>query len=649
MKFHKLRTLPILCLLLTVLLVACGGAEEPTPTPAAAAEQAEPTDAPIPTEEPAPTDEPAPTEEPAVEEDLPELRVWADESRAQAMETFIGDFEAEFGVDVIVEQFGFGEVRSQLVVAGPAGEAADVIIGAHDWLGEFVANGLLAPVDLGERTADFLPAAIDAFTYDGELYGVPYAIENIAIFRNVDLLPEAPATWDDVLTISQEITADNDDTLEDNQYGFLLHQSDSYHFFPLMTAYGGYVFGQNEDGTYDPADIGLDSPGSIQGAQLYDQMRAEGLIPPDADIDTVLEWFENGQAALIITGPWNLNRIRESGVNFAIDPIPAGSQESQPFLGVQGYMINSFSENLLLSQIFVTEFAASQEGMQAIYDADPRPSAHIGVLEATTDADIAAFGAAGQNGLPMPAIPEMGSVWQSWVNAVTLIGQQTEDAESAMTTAAEQVRELLGGAMTGMVNVPGSWQEAAGFECAWDPTCADTFLTDNGDGTFSGTFDIPAGDYETKVALDGAWTENYGVDGVADGDNITFSVPEDGPVTFTWDVETKVLTVALGGAPINQVNVPGDWQDAGGFGCTWDPACAGTFLTNNGDGTFSGTFDIPAGDYETKVALDGGWEVNYGVDGVADGPNITFTVPADGPVTFTWDSASKILTVDAGG
>ncbi|NIP26573.1 MAG: hypothetical protein GWN55_06490, partial [Phycisphaerae bacterium] len=68
----------------------------------------------------------------------------------------------------------------------------------------------------------------------------------------------------------------------------------------------------------------------------------------------------------------------------------------------------------------------------------------------------------------------------------------------------------------------------------------------NGDGTYSGTFTIPAGDYEVKVALDGSWTENYGVDGVADGDNITFTVEEESEVTFIWDSETKILTVEVG-------------------------------------------------------------------------------------------------------
>jgi hypothetical protein len=32
--------------------------------------------------------------------------------------------------------------------------------------------------------------------------------------------------------------------------------------------------------------------------------------------------------------------------------------------------------------------------------------------------------------------------------------------------------------------------------------------------------------------------------------------------------------------------------------------------------SYTATFTIPAGDYEIKVAHDGGWDTNYGVDGV---------------------------------
>ena len=69
-------------------------------------------------------------------------------------------------------------------------------------------------------------------------------------------------------------------------------------------------------------------------------------------------------------------------------------------------------------------------------------------------------------------------------------------------------------------------------------------MTDNGDGTYSATFDIPAGEYEAKVALDGAWTENYGVDGAADGDNYAFTLDADSSVTFTFDSDSKLLDIA---------------------------------------------------------------------------------------------------------
>ena len=47
----------------------------------------------------------------------------------------------------------------------------DIIIGAHDWLGEFVTNGAVAPVDLGEKSGDFNEVAVQAYTYGGQVYG----------------------------------------------------------------------------------------------------------------------------------------------------------------------------------------------------------------------------------------------------------------------------------------------------------------------------------------------------------------------------------------------------------------------------------------------------------------------------------------------
>jgi len=256
-------------------------------------------------------EETAPAEEAEViEPTVSELTVWADETRAPIIEEIGKAFTEKYGVEIIVQEMGSGDIRDQLKIAGPAGEGPDIIVGAHDWLGELVTNGLLAEVDLGDKASDFFGPAVDAFTYDGKLYGVPYATENLAFFRNVDLVPDAPTTWDEVVAIATQ--------LEDAgsvEYGYALQENDPYHFFPIMTAFGGYVFGRDEIGSYDPTDVGIDSEGSIAAATWLDTMVKEGHLAAGVDYGTMHSMFKNGQVAMIITGPWALSEIRESGVN----------------------------------------------------------------------------------------------------------------------------------------------------------------------------------------------------------------------------------------------------------------------------------------------------------------------------------------------
>src|SRR5690606_17847489 len=87
----------------------------------------------------------------------------------------------------------------------------------------------------------------------------------------------------------------------------------------------------------------------------------------------------------------------------------------------------------------------------------------------------------------------------------------------------------------GEVTVPGSFNAALGCPGDWDPGCDKAALAfDEESATWTGTFDLPAGDYEFKVAIGGDWAENYGADGVRNGPNIRFS-HDGGPVVLTYD------------------------------------------------------------------------------------------------------------------
>ena len=368
------------------------------------------------------------------------LVVWADEAHAQVVEEIAAQFTADYDIPVIVHEIGFGDIRDQFKTAAPAGEGPDVLMGPHDWLGEMAVNGLLAEIDLSDKADLFLPSAVAAFVYEGVQYGMPTSAENVGFLRNTDLVPENPETWDDVRAISEQLQASGD-----AQYGFIIFDSDPYHFFPLMTAFGGYVFGLT-DAVYDASDVGIDSEGSIAAAAYLEAYGTDGLMPTGIDYEVMHSMFEAGDAAMIITGPWAVPRILESGVNFEVASIPTGpGGVGKPFLGVWGFMISAFSENKLVAETFVLDYVGTAEGIESLYSASPRPAAMIEVREAMDDEITVGFADAGVDGLAMPAIPEMSSVWSAWGNAMELVRTGELDAEAAFTNAGEQIRALLAG------------------------------------------------------------------------------------------------------------------------------------------------------------------------------------------------------------
>ena len=504
-----------IALVATLLLGACG---TPTETPIA-------TETPVVEE---PTEVPAtevPTEAP-VEEPVATLRIWADEQRAPVLSELGAQFKAEYNVDVVVENIS--GIRDQFLVAAPAGEGPDIIVLAHDQLPALIASGLIAEIDLGAKAADFDPESLKAFTYEGKLYGMPYARENLGFFYNADLVTEVPTTWQEVYDISKNLI-DEDKV----QYGIVLGGT-SYDAYPWMTSQGGYVFGIDENGDYDPTDIGVGSEGMIKFGEMALQWKNDGILSDNLDNTTAKSMFRNGDVAFFMNGPWEINNLKASGLNFGIAKFPDGGY---PFLGVQGFAVNAMSENVLLAQSFLTEFVATEDAMLALYEADPRVPAYLPAAAKIDDPYLQAIAEAGENAKPMPAIPEMGAVWSDWGNALIFIFDGSKTPEQAYTDAARNIQIAI--SSKGMVNVPGSYQTKVGCASDWMPYCAQTALTLGEDGKYTGTFTIPAGDYECKVALDGGWATSYG-----DGDaNYKFTVTADGEVTFIFDPETHELEI----------------------------------------------------------------------------------------------------------
>jgi len=352
--------------------------------------------------------------------------IWADADRVPAVTQVANAWGASKGVAVQVVQKDFGQIRSQLTTVAVE-TAPDVIVGAHDWVGELSANGSVLPLSPSVATKKQFPAyALNSFSYGTaikKLYGAPVALENVALFTNTKLA-KVPTSFAD---LEKQALAAKKKTKA--QVGLAVQQGaggDAYHMYPFFSGLGGYIFGTNKAGNLDPSDIGVANAKFLKNASLIDKWNKEGLVRSQVQWDTARDLFTKGKVAYYITGPWFLSDIQKSGVKYAISGFPqiVPGLKSTPFLGVQGFMVTKFAAAHgveSLAKDLVASYMMRPASQLALALANGRFPANVVAGKQVKDADLRAFGKASVGGVPMPNIPQMASVWQdlgaAWVRS----------------------------------------------------------------------------------------------------------------------------------------------------------------------------------------------------------------------------------------
>ncbi|MRG59586.1 extracellular solute-binding protein [Agromyces sp. CFH 90414] len=339
------------------------------------------------------------------------LTVWVDAERVDALQAAADAYSEETGVEVKLVGKDNADIKDDYIQQVPTGKGPDITMGAHDWLGELSTNGVVAPIELGDSAADYLPVAVDASTYEGTTYMLPYAVENIAVLRNADLVPEAATSFDDMLAKGQAAGLTQPFVVEQGAEG------NPYHLYPFQTAFGAPVFGSNDEG-YDPTDLQLGNAGGEAFATWLGTQgkNGTGAFNTDIDGDIAKDAFLTGKAAFWLTGPWNVGAAVDGGINVAIDTVPSPTGDpAQPFAGVKGFFISSESKNKVAANDFLVNYLGSEETQLELFEAGNILPANTAAAEAaSSDPIIEGFAAVGAEAVPMPAIPAMGAVWQYW-------------------------------------------------------------------------------------------------------------------------------------------------------------------------------------------------------------------------------------------
>ena len=335
------------------------------------------------------------------------LTVWADDTRYSQIQELAKDFTAATKVDVQVVQKSETDMDQEFISQVPTGNGPDVIVMAHDKLGQMVKNGVVSPVDLGEAKSKFSEAAIQGVTYDGKTYGVPYAVESVALVRNNKLTTDTPKTFDEMIASGKKAGS---------EYPFVVQMStdgDPYHLYAFESSFANEVFKQSADGSYT-SELTLGGEGASEFTQWLKEQGAAKTLNPNITADVAKDAFLKGNAAYMVTGPWNVTAAKAAGLDVSVLPIPsAGGKEAKPFVGVQMFYQSSKTQNqVLVSKFF--QYLETKEAQSKLQELGGRVPAMTEVANSLSDENLKQFATIAGNGLPMPAIPAMGSVWDYW-------------------------------------------------------------------------------------------------------------------------------------------------------------------------------------------------------------------------------------------
>ena len=343
-------------------------------------------------------------------------------------------------------------LREDFQTASLAGDAPDIIWTVADHVGPFTSADLLLPLDALVDRARFVPAAADAVTADGTLWGAPTSFGNqLMLYWNKELTGDAaPADSDAWVAKAKELTTGD-------QVGIAFNQTESFWLVPFLGAFGGSVFA--EDGVTPTLDT-EEMRSALEF--LYNLKFTDKVTPSEADYNVADGLFKEGKAAYIINGDWTLGAYAAApdaetpglGDNLGVGPLPmiTGADFPKPYIAGSFLMASKAVGDDPDLQAIVADFinfATNTENQVGIVETLKRLPGNAEAIEdpiVTGDPLLAGAAEAAQKGVPQPTNLEMRCVFDSMNTGVRDMFAGSDDfagLSAAMQSAAQTCIDQL--------------------------------------------------------------------------------------------------------------------------------------------------------------------------------------------------------------
>lgn len=214
----------------------------------------------------------------------------------------------------------------QILNMSVANNLPDVFWVVEDYLPTFAEKGILENLepfieaDEDYNATLFFDNALEFTQVNGVQYALPRDIGVQVMAYNKDLFdasgveyPKSNWTWDDLISIGQQLTIQGDDYISQYGLGWLDYEA-------LIYSNNGRMF--NQEGTVSY----FDEPITVEALQMYsDIVNLHHISPTPAESQGLGNVFFGQRAAMTLVGPWDFSKLEKSQINYDIVPFPTGN------------------------------------------------------------------------------------------------------------------------------------------------------------------------------------------------------------------------------------------------------------------------------------------------------------------------------------
>ena len=302
--------------------------------------------------------------------------------------------------------------------------------------------GPYVPVEFREEV---LPVALSSCYYDDTLWGLPDQTNGLCLFYNKEhfraagLDPERPpATWDELISYGKKLT-DRDEGV----FGIGLGNS-LWWTLPFFYTHGARFL--SDDGTR----CVLNSPEGIAAFQLkvdlYQKHGIEGGAWRAGGIVHDLG-FQSGRYSMILNGPWAVESLKRTGIDFGVGLIPAGPAGTATNVGGNNLVVFRSTKRPELAAEFL-QFVASEETQRMWASRLGQIPVNVKAADAITSEEhpyLAVFVEQMKTAIPRPQVtsyPEIENLMNPEMQAAL---DGTKTAEAALNAAVAEIDKVLAG------------------------------------------------------------------------------------------------------------------------------------------------------------------------------------------------------------